>query len=69
MWACVALSVAILWGVRRDDVNHTIFMATAICGFLLLAASLIYLRRFGRLAVYGIVVSILTLFSCLLPTV
>ena len=69
IWTCVALSLAILWSVKRDDVNHTIFMATAICGFLLLAASLIYLKRLGRLAVYGLVVSILTLFSCILPTV
>lgn len=68
MTVCLALSVAVLCGVRRDDMDYTIFRATAVCGFLLLAASLICLRRFGRLAVCGLIVGVVTLFICLLPT-
>jgi len=68
MVICIALSAAVLWGVRRDDVDYTIYRAAAIFGFLQLAASLILLRRFGRLAVYGLAVGVVTLFVCLLPT-
>ena len=72
--ACLTLSIAILWAEARrqsiQDIMHGTPLGLAImCGFTLLIFSLFYFRRFGRLAVYGLAVSIWTLFVCLLPTV
>jgi hypothetical protein len=66
MAACLTLSVAILWGEARgqiiQDVMHGLPLdAALICGLMLLVASLLCLRRFGRLAVYALAVSIWTL--------
>ena len=74
MAACLTLSAAILWAESRrpsiQDIMHGAPLVLAIlCGFTLLLFSLSYLRQFGCLAVYGLAVSIWTLFVCLLPTV
>jgi len=74
MAACLTLSSAILWGEARrqsiQDVMHGLPVdAAMICSGVLLVFSLVCFRRFGRLAVYGLAVSIWTLFVCLLPTV
>ena len=74
MAACLTLSVPICWGEvgsqTIQDVMHGLpFEATAICGFALLIFSLICIKRFGRLAIYGLAIGIWTLIICLLPTV
>ena len=68
MAACLTLSSAILWGeARRQDVMHGLPVdAAMICSGVLLVFSLFCFRRFGRLAVYGLAVSIWTLFVALL---
>ena len=43
--------------------------AAMISGGALLIFSLVCFRRFGRLAIFGLAVSIWTLFVCSLPTV
>ena len=73
MAACLTLSLALLWGEARrqsvQDVMHGLPLYTAmILSGVLLIFSIICFRRFGRLAVYGLAVSIWTLFVCLLPT-
>jgi hypothetical protein len=74
MAACVTLSIAILWGEARrqgvQEIMHGIPLdAALVCGSLLLLMSFVCLRRFGRLAIYGLAVSVITLFVCFLPTV
>jgi hypothetical protein len=74
MVACLTLSIAILWGESRrqsvQDVLHGFPVTAAmICGGVLLIASLVLFGRIGRLAIYGLAVSLWTLFVCLLPTV
>jgi len=74
MAACVTLSIAILWGEARpqsfQEIMHGIPLdAALVSGSVLLVMSLVCLRRFGRLAIYGLAVSVITLSVCLLPTV
>jgi hypothetical protein len=75
MAACLTLSIAILWGEARrqsiQSVMHGLPVdAAMICAIILFMFSLFTFRRFGRLAVYGLAVSIWTLFvALLLPTV
>jgi hypothetical protein len=69
MAACLTLSVAICWGevgsqTIQDVIHGLPFEATAICGFALFC-----IKRFGRLAIYGLAIGIWTLIICLLPTV
>jgi hypothetical protein len=74
--ASLTLSLAILWGQIsrqsfRDILDGLPLQATMICGVVLFVLSLIsvWFRRFRSLAVEGLVVSIWTLFVCLIPTV
>ena len=71
--ACLTLSIAILWGEARrqsiQEVTHVLpVTAGLICSGVLLIASCVFFRRLGRLAIYGLAVSIWTAFVCLLPT-
>jgi hypothetical protein len=47
----------------------TLLNADTASGFLLLFTSLFCLKHFGRLAVYGLIINIVTLAILLLPTV
>lgn len=71
--ACLTLSIAILWGEARrqsiQEVTHGLpVTAGLVCGGALLVASCVLFRRLGRLAIWGLAVSIWTTFVCLLPT-
>lgn len=72
--ACLALSVAILWGETRrqsvQDVMHGLPVIAGLgCSGVLLIASLVLRRRLGRVTLVGLAVSIWTAFVCLLPTI
>lgn len=74
MTASLTLSVAVLWGeARRQSVQDVMHGAPVtvgmLCGLTLFIASVCGLRRFGRLAVYGLLIGLWTVFVCLLPTV
>jgi hypothetical protein len=69
----LTLAAAIFsWPLKDGPVvlTHTALLNAAIAsGFLLLLASLIALKLFRRPAVYGLIISIVTLAILLLPTV
>jgi hypothetical protein len=69
----LTLAAAIFsWPLKDGPVvlTHSTLLNTAIAsGFLLLLASLFCLKRFGRLAVCGLVLSFVILAMLLLPTV
>ncbi len=75
MAACLTLSVAILWGEARSQNIQSVMHgapldAGVFCGTVLFFLALFCLRRYGRLAVYGLLLSLWTLFVCIfMPTV
>lgn len=74
MTACLTLSVAVLWGEAQrqsiQEVMHGVPVTVGmLCSVTLVIASVCCLRRFGRLAVYGLGVGLWTMFVCFLPTV
>ena len=69
MAACLTLSIAILWGEARSQniqsVLHGLPLDAAIfSGRVLFVLAVFCLRRYGRLAVYGLLVSVWTLLVC-----
>ncbi len=74
MATSLTLSTAILWGEARrqmiQQVMHGIPLTAALVSSVsLFLVSLLLLRRHRRFAVYGLLVSIVGLFVCSLPTV
>lgn len=73
MAACLTLSMAILWGEGRRqlirEVMHGIpFAATQVSSLSLFLVSLLVLRWHRRTAIYGLLISLVGLFVCSLPT-
>jgi len=69
----ICLSCSDLFGHQQtiQDAIATppLMTVTVICSVVLLLVSLFCLKRFGRLAIYGLIVSIFSLLTLLLPTV
>ncbi len=76
MAACLTLGVAVDLSVFiqrqafQDVIATPVLMGvTAVCGIVLFFLSLFCLKRFRRLAIYGVIISIFSLLTLLLPTV
>ena len=73
IYTALILSVTVLWGETSRQSMKSITQglpleAAAVCGVLLVLSSLVFWKRLGRWAAYGLAAGIWTAVTCLIPT-